>query len=153
VDLYGQPKHRTLFSYGHLATQRHGPCCSRRKFEVERFFSGRPRQSCFLVTGCSEFCLSSGERRTLHSRTSPNTNPDANTDTNPNVNVDTNPNINADAHSDSYAMRWEMLTDAKATSHPGTASVVCRDMVRKENGSWKLIENSLYTTKETIVTS
>ena len=30
-------------------------------------------------------------------------------------------------------MRWEMLTDAKATSHPGTASVVCRDMVRKEN--------------------
>jgi hypothetical protein len=50
-------------------------------------------------------------------------------------------------------MRWEMLTDAEATSNPGTASVVCRDMVRKENGRWKLIENSLYTTKETIVTS
>ena len=50
-------------------------------------------------------------------------------------------------------MRREMLTDAKTTSHPGTASVVCRDMVRKENGRWKLIENSLYTTKETIVTS
>ena len=49
-------------------------------------------------------------------------------------------------------MRWEMLTDAEATSNPGTASVVCRDMVRKENG-WKLIENWLYTTKETIVTS
>jgi hypothetical protein len=50
-------------------------------------------------------------------------------------------------------MRWEMLTDAKATSHPGTASVVCRDMIRKENGRWKLIENSLYTTEETSVTS
>jgi hypothetical protein len=50
-------------------------------------------------------------------------------------------------------MRWEMLTDAKATSHPETASLVCRDMVRKEKGRWKLIENSLYTTKETIVTS
>jgi len=50
-------------------------------------------------------------------------------------------------------MRWEMLTDAEATSNPGTASVVCRDMVRKENGRWKLIENSLCTTKETIITS
>jgi hypothetical protein len=50
-------------------------------------------------------------------------------------------------------MRREMLTDAKTTSHPGTASGVCRDMVRKENGRWKLIENSLYTTKETSVTS
>ena len=38
----------------------------------------------FLVTGCSAVVvLSSGERRTLHSRTSPNTNPDANTNTNP----------------------------------------------------------------------
>ena len=88
-----------------------------------------------------------------HSRTSPNTKPDANTNPNANADTDTNPNINANTHSDSYAMRWEMLTDAKATSHPGTASVVCRDIIRKENGRWKLIENSLYTTKETIVTS
>jgi len=50
-------------------------------------------------------------------------------------------------------MCWAMLTDAKATSHPWTASVVCRDMVRRENGRWKLIENLLCTTKETIVTS
>ncbi len=28
---HGQPKHSTLLSHGHLAAQRHGPCCSGRK--------------------------------------------------------------------------------------------------------------------------
>ena len=67
-----------------------------------------------MVTGYPECCLSSGERRTLHSRTSANTNanPDRNT--------------YANTHSDSYAMRGEMLTDAKAASHPGTASLAVK---------------------------
>ena len=53
----------------------------------------------------------------------PHTKPDANTNPNVNTDTDTNRNINANTHSDSYAMRWEMLTDAEATSNPGTASV------------------------------
>jgi hypothetical protein len=27
LDCHGQPKHSTLCSHGHLAAQRHGPCC------------------------------------------------------------------------------------------------------------------------------